>query len=440
MALPIGIAPQQTVIGAAGARLPPQRRVIFDPLPAGDLRQVDPRRDRRVEPVGRHRPALRRRHQQRHRAEQRGQADPQRAQPREQRRRQQRHVIDQRLVRRTVEPAPARRNHNGDHDSEEYPAINDVIEAASISRALELRDIDRAPRTHAVGQHRNRDRHGHERRAARPAFEADVADQHPQRDHRDQELDARTRLGHFEQPGRGIDEHPVNRRRYAGHVNQRDGQRGRHRLERLDQFVAERHKERHVTQRKGQPRPDPRPQKSQNRRTQHPHRARLLAKRKPRERAKHPQHQRRAEQHQPRPPWRRNHALQLRPALPHQPAQNHRDEQDVVIGRAVPPLPGHLRPGPSEHGKQDQRCPQQRRQRHAPQLRDGRRKPAQGRRFRPNLRRHLRRHAARRPARPMARSGRPNRPAPPASCAFPRPAAARQGPWRGRGADRSAAR
>ena len=362
----IGIAPEQPVVSALRARLPPQRRTVIDTMPARHCWEHNAARQRCIEPVGGIGPALPDQRQRQQAASHPGRRQPHRREPGKQRRRSDLFGIDHCRAGRAVKKPPANRQHRRDHESEKEPAVDQMVDPASPLGTNELRGVNCTPGPHPVGQHRHNQANEHEQHAPRPAAEALVADQRPQRDHRNQELDARTGFGHLEQAGGRINEHPVDRRRHTRQLHQDNRQARGHQLELRHQFVTERNQESHVGQRKSQTNAGPRTEQRQHGRAQHRHRPGLPDQRKAGERAQHPQQNSRCEQYQPGPPPGGHQALQRWPALANLPGQDRRDQQHMVIGRAVPPLFGHLAPVGAEDEQQHHEHSGKRRQRPTP--------------------------------------------------------------------------
>ena len=82
--------------------------------------------------------------------------------------------------------------------------------------AAVMGDVNGTKGANAVGQNGDDDAGGKERNTPWPLVEAQIGDEDTIGDHRNQELDPGTGLGHPEIAGGGCDENPVDMRRNAG--------------------------------------------------------------------------------------------------------------------------------------------------------------------------------------------------------------------------------
>jgi len=268
-------------------------------------RQHQHRRQRRIEPIARHR--------------------------------LQRCRIEQRRIGRTVEPAPAERQHRCHHHREEQPAIDDMIKPGRALDRGEIGRIDCTEGAYAVGQHGHHQRHHQEHRAPAPGHETDIGDEDAIRDHRNHKLRARARLGHFEIAIGDGDQHPIDVCRHAEQMQQRHRDGDRRGLKRPLQPFAKRHQEQRISQRKQQRARDIGPEQSHHCPLQHQHNAKMPSKRHAAGIAQQPPNAAQRDQRQARCPGDGCDLGQPGAALPNKPCHHGRNEQAMPKGRAGPP-------------------------------------------------------------------------------------------------------
>src|SRR5690606_24844833 len=83
-----------------------------------------------------------------------------------------------------------------------------------------------------------------------------------------------------------------------------------------------------------------------------------------------PNKQRGQQQHQSRPPGPRGQLSQLALSKPDEPDQHRRNQEDVVVGGRIPPLPRHAGPIAGKEKRQAGPCTEQQEQRNSPPCRN----------------------------------------------------------------------
>ena len=212
-----------------------------------------------------------------------------------------------------------------------------MVEPRRRLHAGQVRGVDRPEGAQAVGDHRHDQRGDHEADPPPPRHETDVGDEHAEREHRDDELRARTRLRHLEIIAAGVDQHAVRRGGHAEQVEERHDDPHRHRLQRRLERLAEGDEEQRIGQREQQPARDLRAKQRHHRALQHQHHTQLPREADRTRIAHQPAGAPRRDEQQPRPPGRRRQGTKLAPPLPDQPADHRPDEQAMPEGRAGPP-------------------------------------------------------------------------------------------------------
>ena len=221
-----------------------------------------------------------------------------------------------------------------------------MVETAGGFRADILGNENRCPCPNAVGH----DRHDHagqqEQDAAFPARKAAVCNQHPKRDHGNEELHARTFLRHDKQSGRRVDMDAICHRFDTAEPCEC----GRHFcgdiLQRRNDLVSERNEEEHVGQRKGEDEPNSEADYPESRTLECHDHAQLrdqIDVSRPTDEADGESKQAPKKARPPAPGLDPCHFI---PAYPDEPCQYGQDQEDMAVGVDVPPLMGHRRPFP----------------------------------------------------------------------------------------------
>ena len=190
-----------------------------------------------------------------------------------------------------------------------------------------------------------RDRGEHEREAMPPGAKEQSGEQHAEREGRQQEAQTGAGLGDVEGRAGDANQEAVEPDRNAQRVEQADRERGRERLERRDQAVAERHRQIEVEQRKGDLPEDGGAEDRKRRRLEERDERQLLDH----ERRDHlpdgREERRGADQRQPPRPGPRRHLPQRRAPLPEQERDHRRHQHAVAVSRRADP--GESRPRPA---------------------------------------------------------------------------------------------
>ena len=154
--------------------------------------------------------------------------------------------IKSRRIGALVKKAPTDSHDQRNHQAKENPAVKYMVKTRGKFDVAMLRDIDCGKGTDTIGNNGHNNAYNHEGNSSWPAREAQVRNQRPKCHHRDEKLDPRARLSHFEIAARCGDENAINMRRNARPSEQRHAHFRGDRLQHWHGFFAKWHEEEHV--------------------------------------------------------------------------------------------------------------------------------------------------------------------------------------------------